>query len=108
MKTTRRQQIEAMLSVEPDDSFLRYALALELKAENSLPEAIFILRQLLNDEGKYTAAYYQLAEMLANVGDFNEALEVIERGLKATEISKEKHAHAELLGLKENIIDIIE
>ena len=32
-ENTRRQQIEAMLQEEPDDTFLQYALAMELDKE---------------------------------------------------------------------------
>ena len=33
-ENTRRQQIEAMLAEEPDDTFLQYALAMELEKDS--------------------------------------------------------------------------
>jgi cytochrome c-type biogenesis protein CcmH/NrfG len=80
---TRREMLEEFVAEDPDDSFSRYALALELEKEQRPDEAIARLREVLEHDENYVAAYYHLGRMLARAGKDEEALTVYRRGLEA-------------------------
>ena len=45
--TSRKEQIEHMLAADPNDSFLRYGLAMEYASAGQDEEAVGCLRELL-------------------------------------------------------------
>jgi tetratricopeptide (TPR) repeat protein len=80
---TRREMLEEFVAADPADSFSRYALGLELEKEQRPDEAIARLREVLEGDENYVAAYYHLGRMLARAGNEEEALAVYRRGLEA-------------------------
>ena len=69
------------LAADPADIFSRYALALELEKEQRTAEAIAELREVIERDAGYVAAYYHLGRMLARAGQSEEAREVYRTGL---------------------------
>ena len=69
------------LAADPADVFSRYALALELEKEQRAAEAIAELREVINRDAGYVAAYYHLGRMLARAGQSKEARAVYGTGL---------------------------
>src|SRR4029453_17069485 len=59
----RREKLEALLADSPDDSFLRYALALALEAEGDPCAARARLEALVESDPHYVPAYFQLARL---------------------------------------------
>jgi len=59
---TRKEHIEKMLKESPEDSFLRYAMALEWMAEEDWTKAEDQLSALVESNADYLAAYYQLGQ----------------------------------------------
>ena len=53
-----------MLVAEPNDTFLRYGLALEFAREGQPDEAVSRLRALVADRPDYVPAYFQAAQLL--------------------------------------------
>jgi tetratricopeptide (TPR) repeat protein len=80
---TRREMLEEFIAADPDDSFSRYALALELEKEQRPGEAIARLQEVLGRDENYVPAYYHLGRMLAKDGKDEEALAIYRRGLEA-------------------------
>ena len=80
---SRRETLEEFLSQDPGDSFARYALALELEKDGQAGEAIAQLREVLNRDESYVAAYYHLGRLLALAGSAEEARAAYEKGLGA-------------------------
>lgn len=78
---SRKEMLEEFLAADPNDSFSRYALALELEKAGQLNEAISQLQEVIGRDENYVAAYYHLGRMLANTGDETQALEIYQRGL---------------------------
>ncbi len=100
MSGERIGQLRAMLAEEPGDLFIRYAIALEQKRAGNMEEAVNDLRSLLHDDPKYVAAYYQLALILADLGQTNEAIDACEAGSLQCIVTGDRKARAELLELK--------
>lgn len=80
---SRRELLEEFVAADPNDSFSRYALALELEKEQRQTEAIKQLEEVLARDASYVAAYYHLGRLLAKAGNDTEALAVYKRGLDA-------------------------
>ena len=103
MSATRLEQLRGMLAEEPNDSFIRYAIALELKRAGKMEEAADDLERLLKADPKYIACYYQLALMLIDLGRAAEAMHVCEAGSLQCITTGDRKARSELLELKNAI-----
>lgn len=88
--------LEEFVAQDPDESFSRYALALELEKEGIDQEAVPQLQQVIARDPSYVAAYYQLGRLLVKTGLLDEARDVYERGLVAATAANDPRARSEL------------
>lgn len=93
---TRREMLEEFVEQDPDDSFSRYALALELEKEGREMEAIPQLQEVIARDANYVAAYYHLGRVLARMGQVEEARAVYRRGLDAAAASNDQRTRGEI------------
>jgi tetratricopeptide (TPR) repeat protein len=100
MSSERLDQLRVLLSEDPKDAFIRYAIALELKRAGKMEQAAADLEALLGEDPKYIACYYQLALILADLGRVPEAAHVCEIGSLQCITVGDRKARAELLELK--------
>ncbi len=105
MSVERLAQLREMLSEEPGDLFLRYAIALELKREGNMEQAIADLEGLLTEHPEHVASYYQLAMLLADLGRIAEAIIVCKAGALQCLVSGDRKARAELIELQNGLED---
>ena len=91
------QFLRDALASKPDDTFARYALALELVRGGKPDEAWEHFRYLLDRHPDYSASYYQAGMLLASQGRTEEARQVLARGVEVTARLGQKHAHGELM-----------
>ena len=80
---SRREILEEFVAQDPDESFSRYALALELEKEKRIPEAVEQLREVISRDPGYTAAYQQLGRLLGQSGLMDDARDIYRRGIEA-------------------------
>ncbi|NTV74390.1 MAG: tetratricopeptide repeat protein, partial [Holophaga sp.] len=76
-----RSKGKASIGQDPDDSFTRYALALELAKEGRDRDAADQLQELISRESKYVPAYYHLGRILSKMGLTLEARDILTRGM---------------------------
>jgi tetratricopeptide (TPR) repeat protein len=96
MKKNKTEELLAFLKEEPEDPFLKYALALEyIKLEN-LHEAFSYLNELLEAQPGYLAAYYQLGKVLEALGRQTEAKSTYQKGKAIALSQNRKHTFSEL------------
>lgn len=100
MSSTRLEQLRAMLAEDPGDHFLRYAIALEMRRAGNMEQAIADLQQLLVEDPKYIACYYQLAMLLAETGRTDDAVHVCEAGAMQCIVTRDTKARGELMQLR--------
>lgn len=93
---TRREMLEEFVTTDPNDSFSRYALALELEKADSRVEAAAQLREVVARDPDYVAAYYHLGRMLLVLGKIEEARTFYERGLDVATAAKDQRAQSEI------------
>lgn len=105
MSSERLDQLRAMRAEEPNDAFLRYAIALELKRRGDTEQAMGELEALLRDEPKHIASYYQLALLLIDAGRSPEAIALCEVGSLQCLVTGDRKARQELLALKAGLMD---
>jgi Flp pilus assembly protein TadD len=93
-----RQQIEQLLEADPDDLFLRYALAKAHVSEGNLEPALVQFRLVLEKNPEYVPAYFQMGQALAEAGRGNEARAIVSRGVVVAQRVGDTHAAAEMTG----------
>jgi tetratricopeptide (TPR) repeat protein len=78
---SRKEMLEEFLAADPNDSFTRYALALEFEKAGNANDAVAQLKEVIQRDENYVAAYYHLGRLLAKAGSEKEALDIYQRGL---------------------------
>ena len=94
--STRREKIEQMLADEPQDTFLRYSLAMELDKEGRHSESLQIFQQLRDDVPPYVPAFFMAGQQLARLGRVEEARDVLSRGIAEAQQQQDLHAAGEM------------
>lgn len=93
---TRREKIEAMLLDEPQDTFLRYSLAMELDKEGDHEASLQQLRELQQSNPPYIPAYFMAGQQLARLQRIEEARAALREGIDAARAQGDAHAAGEM------------
>ena len=93
---SRREQLQEMLQLEPDDVFLNYALAKAFVAEDRIEEGKRQFRRTLQLDPDHVAGHFQLAQVLASEDDTDEARKVVTRGIDVARKANDSHAVMEM------------
>ena len=96
MENSRIEQIKAFLKDTPDDSFLNYALAIEMLGIENIVTAKLIFEKLLQVDPNYSATYYQYGKLMQKEGNKEKTKEIFESGIKIAVSNQETHTAAEL------------
>lgn len=92
---TRREFLEDLVRKQPNDTFARYGLAMELA--KSEPEAAWTqFSYLLEHHPEYAATYYHAGAFLTKQERLEEARSVLTKGLEVTGRQGNRHASSEL------------
>lgn len=92
----RRQQIELMLQDEPEDTFLQYALAMELEKESEHAESLQWLERLTQADPPYVPAFFMAGQQLAKLGRNDEASQWLTLGIQQAQQQGNGHAAGEM------------
>ncbi len=103
---TRREKIEAMLVDEPDDPFLRYALALELEKAGDHERSLELLRGLMTGTPPHIPSFLMAGQHLAGRDLIQEAREVLRTGIEEARRQGEQHAAGEMGDLLASLGDL--
>jgi predicted Zn-dependent protease len=93
---SRREKIEAMLAEDPQDTFLRYSLAMELDKEGAHEESQRQFRELMRQTPPYVPAFFMAAQQAARLGQINQARTVLREGIEAARLQGDSHAAGEM------------
>lgn len=95
MEQTRIEFLRECIQNNPDDTFARYALGMELR--HPAPEEAWThFEYLLSHYPDYSATYYQAGIFLAEQGRVEEARQIFLRGIEVTKRQGNVHAQNEL------------
>ena len=93
---TRREQIQNMLVDEPQDTFLRYCLAMELDKDGEHDESVELLRGLTHEEPPFVPAFFMAGQQLARLDRLDESREFLRDGIEQASKQGEDHAAGEM------------
>ncbi|MFT6731769.1 MAG: tetratricopeptide (TPR) repeat protein [Glaciecola sp.] len=93
---SRIEQLQEFLKEDSNDSFLKYALALEYVRveENETARDCFL--KLIENDKNYVASYYQLGKLYESLNDLEKAIEIYKKGIKIEKNNKNKKTLLEL------------
>ena len=92
---SRQEFLEEAVRANPDNTFARYGLALEL-SKGEPASAWTHFEYLLLHQPDYAATYYQAGTFLINQGRLEEARKVLATGIEVTGRQGKQHAQHEL------------
>jgi Flp pilus assembly protein TadD len=95
---TRLEILKSMVEQKPDDSFLRYGLAMELRNTGDLQGALHEFSELRRLNPDYTATYFHAGQTLERLGRLDEARETYTTGIEVAGRKGDQHARSELQG----------
>ena len=92
----RLEMLKKMVESGQADSFARYALALELKKEGHIDEAVAAFSDLKNADPEYIPQYLMAGQMLIDAARKDEARAWLETGLALAQKLGNAHAAGEI------------
>jgi tetratricopeptide (TPR) repeat protein len=104
MEKSRREFLEEALAQDPENTFVRYGLAMEL-AKTDTAAAWVHFDNLLRRHPEYFATYYQAGMLLAREGRVGDARKVLEAGVEVTARQGKQHAQAEIQAALDDLND---
>ena len=94
---TRLQKILAMLETEPNDTFLRYTLAMEYRKSGETQRSIDLLKELAyKATPRYVPAFFMAAQQLVELDQLEDARSFLRDGIAEARTQNDHHAAAEM------------
>lgn len=94
-----------ILAANPNDTFARYGLAMELVSQHKIDEALIEFERCIKLDPDYVPAYQMSAQTLAANGNPELAIARLHHGIAAANRTGNQHALAEMEGLRESLTD---
>lgn len=99
----RIAMLKEVLAGDPNNVLARYGLAMEHSKSGATEEALTEFNVLIAANPTYVAAYQQAAQTLVNAERFDEAKELLQKGVAAAQQANNPHARSEMEMLLEEI-----
>ena len=96
---SRVAALRELVDEDPGDPFPKYALAMELCKAGAPDEARRWFGRVVDEHPGYVPVYFQLAQLLYDLGDDGAAAASAQAGLAAAREAGDAHAAAELASL---------
>ena len=96
MPGTRLEILKNMIAANPNDTFLRYGLAMEYKNTGDLEAAMAEFGALIAADPDYPAAYFHGGQTLERLGRLDEARSMYRMGIEASTRKGDEHTRSEL------------
>jgi len=93
---SRIDALMSFLDEDPNDSFSRYALAMELAKLGDMDRAIEEFETVRRNDPDYVATYYQLAKTYERAGRTDDAVGAYRDGIASATRAGDTHARDEL------------
>lgn len=90
------KQLARQIKNNPDDSFSKFALALEFRKEGDFKKARILFEDILSSDPDYVGVYYHLGKLYEALDRFKDAKELYEKGIDIADEQKEIRTKKEL------------
>jgi tetratricopeptide (TPR) repeat protein len=105
MQTNRLEKLLEFIKNEPEDPFLKYALATEYLRLNETDKALAFYEDLIKNHAGYTGTYYHLGKLYEALGRRQDAINTYETGMKITREKNDHHALSEIRAVYDELTD---
>jgi predicted Zn-dependent protease len=95
--------LKEILALDPENSFARYGLAMELANRGETAAAMAEFDALLANDPDYTAGYFMAAQTLATAGQTAEAIQRLKAGIGCAARSGNSHALSEMQSMLDEL-----
>ena len=99
----RLEKLKAFLKENPEDNFIRHAMALEYIKTGHDEKARQLFEDILNQQPSYVGSYYHLAKLLERIHKTDEAIRVYEKGMAEAKKAGDDLSFRELRGAWEEL-----
>ena len=96
MEISRLDKLLAFIQNEPEDEFLKYALATEYLRLNDSEKALGYYEDLVNNHPNYTGTYYHLGKLYEALNRKDDAISTYVKGMEITKAKRDMHSFSEL------------
>ncbi len=96
MEINRLDKLLEFIKNEPNDEFLKYALATEYLRLNQVDKALEHYEDLVNNHPQYSGTYYHLGKLYEALNRKDDAVKIYEKGMEITKAKRDNHAFSEL------------
>lgn len=96
MHQIRIQKLLNFLENEPDDPFLKYALATEYFNAKDMDKALFYYEDLISNHPDYVGTYYHLGKLYEGLDRKSDAINIYQKGMEVSRKAGDNHAYSEL------------
>ena len=105
MQASRLEKLLEFIKNEPNDPFLKYALATEYLRMNQTDKALDYYEDLVTNHPDYTGTYYHLGKLYEALDRRQDAINTYETGMKITKEKRDNHAFSELRAVYDELMD---
>jgi len=95
--------LKEILALDPNNSFARYGLAMELARTGETAAALEEFATLAANDPDYTAGYFMAAQTLASAGQTPEAIEQLTAGIASASRTGNHHALSEMQAMLDEL-----
>jgi tetratricopeptide (TPR) repeat protein len=92
----RLKQLAQNIRNNPDDSFSKFALALEFIKLGNNHDALSLFKNIEKNDPDYVGLYYHLGKLYISIGENQKALEAYNKGIEVAGRLNDAHARNEL------------
>ena len=96
--------LKGFLEENPNDSFSRYAIALEYVKLGKNDDAVREFETVKKNDPDYVATYFQLGQLYQKVGQRHEAEKTFRTGITVAARAGDEHTRSELEGALEALL----
>ena len=93
---TRLDKLLEFYKNEPNDEFLKYALATEYLRLNETDKSLVYYEDLVNNHPRYVGTYYHLGKLYEALNRIDDAIKTYEAGMLIAKELRDNHALSEL------------
>jgi len=96
MNGNRLQKLLEFYNNEPNDPFLKYALATEYLSGGDSATALQYFEDLKENHQEYVGTYYHLGKLYEKLDRKEDAIATYQKGMQVARTARDNHAYSEL------------
>lgn len=96
MSDNNLKKLAAFIKKNPDDSFSKFALALEFRKQGMYKKSRILFENILKNDPEYVGVYYHLGKLYETLDRVPEARKLYRQGISVADKQRELRTKSEL------------